>query len=82
MALLNSGGTDPPATFFLFFFFFVLMTTTITNCDNNKEEQAPNAIPFTHHIFDFDLHPSQPILAAGLINGQVHWYKKLSIIHS
>lgn len=81
MALLNSGGIDPPASFF-YIFYFVLMTTTITNCDNNKEEQAPNAIPFTHHIFDFDLHPSQPILAAGLINGQVHWYKKLSIIHS
>lgn len=37
----------------------------------NKE---PNPIPFTEHIFDFDFHPSLPIVAIGLINGQVHCY--------
>ncbi|KAG0737593.1 hypothetical protein G6F23_010247 [Rhizopus arrhizus] len=39
---------------------------------NDKYE--PNPIPFTEHIFDFDFHPSLPIVAIGLINGQVHCY--------
>lgn len=48
----------------------------------NKE---PNPIPFTEHIFDFDFHPSLPIVAIGLINGQVHWqvfylFKKVLVL--
>lgn len=33
----------------------------------------PQPITFKHHVFDFSFHPSQDLVAVGLINGQVEW---------
>lgn len=40
------------------------------------QETQPEPITFKEHIFDFSFHPSNDIVAVGLINGQVQWYIK------
>lgn len=41
------------------------------------EDSQPEPITFKEHIFDFSFHPSNDIVAVGLINGQVQWYTNI-----
>jgi hypothetical protein len=51
------------------------MIVDLTNSDS-EEEYQPEPIKFEDNIFDFAFHPKNDLVAAGLINGQVHWYEK------
>jgi hypothetical protein len=38
-----------------------------------SEEEQPDPISFQDHVFDFSFHPTNDLVAVGLINGMVEW---------